>query len=107
MIGKSLTHGQMIKVSLPLALSSSCLADHLNDWLSLQVVRSMGLIDQPWVRTLIRGSPHFDRADHRVSFCSQNCPHGRPTMRHLLSLNRWEEKATRNSRRPLDWSSLE
>ncbi|KAL4974809.1 hypothetical protein BDW66DRAFT_167547 [Aspergillus desertorum] len=33
-----------------------------------RVVRDMGSIDKPW-----------------------NCPHGRPTMRHLFSLGRWEE----------------
>lgn len=33
-----------------------------------RVVRGMGTIDKPW-----------------------NCPHGRPTMRHLMSLGRWDE----------------
>lgn len=33
-----------------------------------KVVRHMGMIDKPW-----------------------NCPHGRPTMRHLMSLGRWNE----------------
>jgi DNA mismatch repair protein PMS2 len=33
-----------------------------------RVVRNMGTIDKPW-----------------------NCPHGRPTMRHLFSLRHWEE----------------
>lgn len=33
-----------------------------------RVVRNMGTIDKPW-----------------------NCPHGRPTMRHLMSLGQWEE----------------
>lgn len=33
-----------------------------------RVVRNMGTIDKPW-----------------------NCPHGRPTMRHLLSLGQWKE----------------
>ncbi|KAI1943226.1 ATP-binding mismatch repair protein [Ophidiomyces ophidiicola] len=33
-----------------------------------KVVRHMGLIDKPW-----------------------NCPHGRPTMRHLVSLGGWQE----------------
>jgi DNA mismatch repair protein PMS2 len=33
-----------------------------------KVVRHMGMIDKPW-----------------------NCPHGRPTMRHLLSLGKWAE----------------
>jgi DNA mismatch repair protein PMS2 len=33
-----------------------------------RVVRNMGMIDKPW-----------------------NCPHGRPTMRHLMSLGQWEE----------------
>lgn len=33
-----------------------------------RVVRDMGAIDKPW-----------------------NCPHGRPTMRHLMSLGQWDE----------------
>ncbi|PYH49234.1 ATP-binding mismatch repair protein PMS1 [Aspergillus saccharolyticus JOP 1030-1] len=33
-----------------------------------RVVRNMGTIDKPW-----------------------NCPHGRPTMRHLMSLGEWDE----------------
>ena len=33
-----------------------------------RVVRNMGTIDKPW-----------------------NCPHGRPTMRHLMSLRQWDE----------------
>ncbi|PYH88006.1 DNA mismatch repair protein MutL [Aspergillus ellipticus CBS 707.79] len=33
-----------------------------------KVVRNMGTIDKPW-----------------------NCPHGRPTMRHLMSLGKWNE----------------
>lgn len=33
-----------------------------------RVVRNMGTIDKPW-----------------------NCPHGRPTMRHLMSLGQWED----------------
>ncbi|OOQ90155.1 putative DNA mismatch repair protein (Pms1) [Penicillium brasilianum] len=33
-----------------------------------RVVRNMGTIDKPW-----------------------NCPHGRPTMRHLMSLGQWQE----------------
>ncbi|KAL2000971.1 hypothetical protein VTN02DRAFT_2417 [Thermoascus thermophilus] len=33
-----------------------------------RVVRQMGTMDKPW-----------------------NCPHGRPTMRHLMSLGRWDE----------------
>lgn len=33
-----------------------------------RVVRNMGTIDKPW-----------------------NCPHGRPTMRHLMSLGQWDE----------------
>ena len=33
-----------------------------------KAVRNMGTIDKPW-----------------------NCPHGRPTMRHLMSLGSWDE----------------
>ncbi|KAJ5168475.1 Ribosomal protein S5 domain 2-type fold subgroup [Penicillium canariense] len=33
-----------------------------------RVIRNMGTIDKPW-----------------------NCPHGRPTMRHLMSLGQWDE----------------
>ncbi|KAL7412123.1 hypothetical protein BDY24DRAFT_109550 [Mrakia frigida] len=49
-----------------------------------KVVQNMGLIDQPW-----------------------NCPHGRPTMRHLMSLNRVAERRSKGTRRELDWSSME
>ncbi|KAF8742337.1 hypothetical protein AX14_005201 [Amanita brunnescens Koide BX004] len=45
------------------------------------VVQHMGMIDQPW-----------------------NCPHGRPTMRHLFDL--CQDSLKRQSRR-IDWSSLE
>ena len=45
------------------------------------VVQHMGIIDQPW-----------------------NCPHGRPTMRHLLDL--CQDSLQRQSRR-INWSSLE
>lgn len=34
-----------------------------------RIVRHMGTIDKPW-----------------------NCPHGRPTMRHLMTLDEWDEK---------------
>jgi len=33
-----------------------------------KIVKHMGMIDKPW-----------------------NCPHGRPTMRHLLTLGKWTE----------------
>ncbi|KIJ49649.1 hypothetical protein M422DRAFT_161270 [Sphaerobolus stellatus SS14] len=45
------------------------------------VVRHMGTIDQPW-----------------------NCPHGRPTMRHLISLSALERQES--TRRVVDWSDF-
>ena len=48
--------------------SSIMIGKHLTTRQMQRVVRNMGTIDKPW-----------------------NCPHGRPTMRHLMSLSKWEE----------------
>lgn len=47
------------------------------------IVRQMGLIEQPW-----------------------NCPHGRPTMRHLACLRALEKSRGSERRRQVDWTSL-
>ena len=43
----------------------------------VKIVRNMGTIDKPW-----------------------NCPHGRPTMRHLLALDGWKVWVEDDSPRP-------
>ncbi|KAF7593702.1 hypothetical protein BBP40_010994 [Aspergillus hancockii] len=48
--------------------SSIMIGKNLSQKQMSKVVRNMGAIDKPW-----------------------NCPHGRPTMRHLMSLERWNE----------------
>lgn len=48
--------------------------------LNYQVIRHLGMIDQPW-----------------------NCPHGRPTMRHLSDIR----ETVLRSRDSIDWSSLQ
>jgi DNA mismatch repair protein PMS2 len=47
------------------------------------IVRQMGLIEQPW-----------------------NCPHGRPTMRHLACLRALEKSKGTERRRQVNWASL-
>lgn len=48
--------------------SSIMIGKNLTQKQMVKVVRNMGTIDKPW-----------------------NCPHGRPTMRHLMSLGQWNE----------------
>ncbi|KAB8076611.1 hypothetical protein BDV29DRAFT_169715 [Aspergillus leporis] len=48
--------------------SSIMIGKNLSQKQMTKVVRNMGTIDKPW-----------------------NCPHGRPTMRHLMSLGQWNE----------------
>ena len=48
--------------------SSIMIGKNLTEKQMVKVVRNMGTIDKPW-----------------------NCPHGRPTMRHLMSLGQWDE----------------
>ncbi|KAE8355275.1 serine incorporator-domain-containing protein [Aspergillus coremiiformis] len=48
--------------------SSIMIGKNLSQKQMTRVVRNMGTIDKPW-----------------------NCPHGRPTMRHLMSLGQWDE----------------
>lgn len=51
-----------------------------------RLVDQMGTIDHPWVR-LFEESILFDAPLTIVYFLNfQNCPHGRPTIRHLLNL---------------------
>lgn len=47
-----------------------------------RLVDHMGQIEQPWVRMTL----NFGRRGVNFVFL-QNCPHGRPTMRHLINLN--------------------
>ncbi|PWN21887.1 DNA mismatch repair protein MutL [Microstroma glucosiphilum] len=47
------------------------------------IVRQMGMIEQPW-----------------------NCPHGRPTMRHLACLRALEKSRASEGRRQINWASL-
>lgn len=47
-----------------------------------QLLRNMGTIDQPWV-SMTCFLLDFSNTDSAW----QNCPHGRPTMRHLTKLN--------------------
>ncbi|ORZ14174.1 hypothetical protein BCR42DRAFT_63066 [Absidia repens] len=49
---------------------SYMIGDHLDMKQMLKIVRHMGEIDQPW-----------------------NCPHGRPTMRHLMTIGNLKKKA--------------
>ncbi|KAH1468710.1 hypothetical protein KXX13_004988 [Aspergillus fumigatus] len=48
--------------------SSIMIGKSLTQTQMVRVVRNMGTIDKPW-----------------------NCPHGRPTMRHLMTLGQWDE----------------
>ncbi|KDQ22880.1 hypothetical protein PLEOSDRAFT_1050272 [Pleurotus ostreatus PC15] len=48
------------------------------------VIRHMGTMDLPW-----------------------NCPHGRPTMRHLSDISSTQEHLKAPAFRPIDWSRLE
>ncbi|EAW14189.1 ATP-binding mismatch repair protein PMS1 [Aspergillus clavatus NRRL 1] len=48
--------------------SSIMIGKNLTQKQMVRVVRNMGTIDKPW-----------------------NCPHGRPTMRHLMTLGQWSE----------------
>lgn len=74
MIGKSLTKAQMVAL-----------------------LNNMGTIDQPWV------SSSFDTSDIDALLTFQNCPHGRPTMRHLTKLN--SANIPGHSTDRIDWSS--
>ena len=76
MIGMPLTKGQMTAVS-----DSGFARGRVLTRSFLQVVQHMGTMDQPW-----------------------NCPHGRPTMRHLIDLADLNGRA--KGPRPIDWASL-
>lgn len=76
MIGMPLSHKQMASVSHQFFLSPIILTFDFS-----KVVRHMGTMDQPW-----------------------NCPHGRPTMRHLSDMT--AIRTAQNRHRTIDWSSL-
>jgi len=78
MVGMPLKKHQMALVSIQCWFSSSAV------FLILalgQVVEHMGTMDQPW-----------------------NCPHGRPTMRHLVDIA--NIPAARRRERTVDWSRM-
>ena len=62
MIGDSLNRQQMVKVSVHMYKFGV----YIGTWLTgpVQILQHMGTIEQPW-----------------------NCPHGRPTMRHLCDIS--------------------
>lgn len=78
MVGKALDAKQMTAVRPKYSSTTNCslIASALRvEW---QVVRHMGTMEQPW-----------------------NCPHGRPTMRHLsdlMAFGRWD------AARKTDWA---
>ena len=79
MIGMPLNLHHMMTVSVTFHLFST--------WINMygifsQVIRHMGTIDQPW-----------------------NCPHGRPTMRHLLDM-RLSGHRQQEHPCPIDWSDF-
>jgi DNA mismatch repair protein PMS2 len=41
-----------------------------------------------------------------MSVFLQNCPHGRPTMRHLMNLTTWQDNDTKDTSNEIDWSSM-
>ena len=58
------------------------------------LLRNMGTIDQPWARLM----------NLRISADTQNCPHGRPTMRHLTKLDSGRGGRNGTSSR-IDWAT--
>ncbi|CAO3632457.1 unnamed protein product [Cunninghamella echinulata] len=58
---------------------SVMIGDSLNKSQMIKIIRNMGKIDQPW-----------------------NCPHGRPTMRHLMTLKDLKHNA-QNHQRQMTW----
>ncbi|OLN95574.1 DNA mismatch repair protein PMS1-like protein 1 [Colletotrichum chlorophyti] len=46
-----------------------------------KLIRHMGELDKPW-----------------------NCPHGRPTMRHLSGLGSWDDRSWKESEPPVSWA---
>ena len=78
MIGMPLSPQHMMTVSVTFHLFF-CLE---LIWYISQVIRHMGTIDQPW-----------------------NCPHGRPTMRHLLDM-RSSGRRQHEHPRLIDWSGF-
>ncbi|EIN06509.1 hypothetical protein PUNSTDRAFT_72337 [Punctularia strigosozonata HHB-11173 SS5] len=83
--------GRMVRCSKAQAMfaSRACrksvmIGDPLTRKQMRSVVRHMGTMDQPW-----------------------NCPHGRPTMRHLSDLRALEEKHANAVNRTIDWQAFE
>jgi len=82
MVGMPLTKGQMTTVracvSLPRFINRPFL-------IAVQVVQHMGTMDQPW-----------------------NCPHGRPTMRHLFDMSNInsDTKPSPRVRKKVNWSTF-
>ena len=79
MVGMPLTHQQMSTVSLSSLIIGFGGCTHSFYFLSYQVIRHMGTMDQPW-----------------------NCPHGRPTMRHLLDIR----ASGSRQKDHVDWASF-
>ncbi|EDR02449.1 uncharacterized protein LACBIDRAFT_253924 [Laccaria bicolor S238N-H82] len=82
--------GQMVRCSKARAMfamracrKSVMIGMPLNSHQMLTVLRHMGTIDQPW-----------------------NCPHGRPTMRHLLDITTIDSTSIMQSA-PIDWSAFQ
>ncbi|KAI8086554.1 mismatch repair endonuclease PMS2 [Halteromyces radiatus] len=62
---------------------SVMIGDSLNKQQMIKIIRHMGEINQPW-----------------------NCPHGRPTMRHLMTISAIKEKVPQRRRHPTCQGSL-
>ncbi|GFZ43548.1 hypothetical protein JCM24511_01268 [Saitozyma sp. JCM 24511] len=79
--------GQMVRCSKARAMfamracrKSVMIGKSLTKGQMVQLLRNMGTIDQPW-----------------------NCPHGRPTMRHLTKIESGHRSGTELGKRKIDW----
>ncbi|WVQ62142.1 uncharacterized protein L199_000280 [Kwoniella botswanensis] len=82
----SRTHGQMVRCTKARSMfamracrKSVMIGKSLNKTQMVNLLRNMGTIDQPW-----------------------NCPHGRPTMRHLIKID--QPTKSRSGKDKIDWS---
>ncbi|WWD09461.1 hypothetical protein V865_007585 [Kwoniella europaea PYCC6329] len=82
----SRTHGQMVRCTKARSMfamracrKSVMIGKSLNKTQMVNLLRNMGTIDQPW-----------------------NCPHGRPTMRHLIKID--QPAKSRSGKDKIDWS---
>ncbi|WVW82358.1 hypothetical protein I302_104365 [Kwoniella bestiolae CBS 10118] len=82
----SRTHGQMVRCTKARSMfamracrKSVMIGKSLNKSQMVNLLRNMGTIDQPW-----------------------NCPHGRPTMRHLIKIDR--PTGSRSGKDRIDWT---